>query len=966
MSATSRCTDWLGSGTSLATRPPQPWSTVIRTARSGSTYTVVLRAKASVMGLLPGAPQLQRIIFARGMYDQESDTPMQHAADGKGDEMVNLWRDTRNATTRAATTAAPSTPAPSTIATTPNPPFSSTTSHPPSVAPTSAGGAEEINTTIPGYTLQASSQEVEVLGGKMTLKWTVFAPESASTTARRTFSSLQEETAPPAHLLRFELAGRTSQYVAIGVAEADMEGPMIVVSANPSTGAALVSDWQGVGRTTIQPRAAATIARNAVVSADGRFVVRIQCSAASLNIVSGRQRVIVATGNHDIQFNAPLQHGDSTSDRDAIVVDFLAGTTTTEETDRHFVIAVAVVCGVCALYLVVASALNFAKIVLSPRASMVANGLTVALFIALVAFYAAMRYHDHEANLKSYAVERSFGDATVFCFWFVLYPVPKHLNLLRLTGSSYERLVPYHLLVGVLVLVAATCHLIAIGLTMTDWKTELMETGGEHPALFGFLAWLCLLALVGVSLGASRAAFWLLKLVHAVLFLPALCFACLHYHPLIYALIPPLLNWLADLLWRAKGHCQADAAVTRARFETAGDFTELTVTLARGAPRPGPGQFVLIGTTAAGFTADLHPFSVAWFDAKSNEALLCVKANGDGSWTRRLAERVASSPAGLSMSVAWLGPFGSLQVPLGKTPTCVLVAGGIGITALLSILQAVRERQDGGENVSRVVLLWTVRETALVETLQPLLAECVSTSSASGGSGGTPQSPAAVIQCVLFGGAAKFHAYAVTPPPPPPASRHPQCFRDTAARRLDVATDIPAALKDLGAPSTDSVGVYCCGPSTLMSAVLDYGKATPRTFVHCETFDMFGGLFAKRVRPGRTTTGKARGGAALAVTPSLSPSSAGGASSFLAQPIAPSPPSSPQNGTSYDAGYRYQDHETHRYSSSGNAFSPLAGEYSQEEYQSPILALPIRRRAEAGDGAAHNSNPDPRADLDLL
>jgi predicted ferric reductase len=718
---------------------------------------------------------------------------------------------------------------------------------PVSTAPSPAPGGEPNYTQIVGYTRVATSDTVPILDGGFAFKWRAYvAVSEPAAVKQRTFAAMQ--AAGPSHLLQLDVTGPVGRYVGLGVAKSEMNGPIITTTVNPATGTGIVSDWFGQGTDDVNPRGQATTVVRSTV-AGGQFTVTIQTPADAMDIVPGRQRVIVATGTYDIVRDRPLQHGESAADRDAVVVDFLAGTTGVGDSNHYFVIAAAVVCAVCGLYLLVAAALNFAKIVLSPRASMVASGLTALLFIGLVAFYAAMRYKDHKENVKPYAVERSFGDATVFCFWFVLYPVPKHLNLLRLTGSSYERLVPYHIMVGVLVLVAATCHLIAMVVAVTDWKRELVRSTGESAPLFGLLAWLCLLVLVICALTLRRIAYWLFKLTH-ILFIPTLVFACLHYHPLIYALIPPLALVVADLFWGTRSNWQASAVVNRAHFHPKSGFTELWVTLSKSAPRPRPAQFVLIGSSAGGFGPDLHPFSVAWFDAGSREALFCAKAMGKRSWTHHLGNTIATTPHE-SRKIYWVGPYGCLQVPLGKTPTCVLVAGGIGITPLLSILQAVRERRDGGENVSRVVLMWTVREAELIEVMQPLLADCVAASTQDG-------SPFKLLILLYF------------------TSREPNetvpsdLFNQVEHRRIDVGKDVPVAIQQVsvgpqripeatngdarnGVDMTNAgddyvdakssvkqprVTIYACAPAALMADVTAYALRTPRVLLHTETFTL--------------------------------------------------------------------------------------------------------------------------------
>jgi predicted ferric reductase len=102
-----------------------------------------------------------------------------------------------------------------------------------------------------------------------------------------------------------------------------------------------------------------------------------------------------------------------------------------------------------------------------------------------------------------------------------------------------------------------------------------------------------------------------------------------------------------------------------------------------------PGQFVWITLGATPFGAEEHPISIASSAERhaGHEIELSIKALGD--WSRN---SVPALPVG---SRAWLdGPFGAFSLDRAAAQGFVMIAGGIGITPMRSMLLSMRERGD--------------------------------------------------------------------------------------------------------------------------------------------------------------------------------------------------------------------------------------------------------------------------------
>ena len=559
------------------------------------------------------------------------------------------------------------------------------------------------------------------------------------------------------------------------------------------------------------------------------------------------------------------------------------GSAAATTTSKGLVVAFVVTLVVCAAGLLAAAALNAARIVLGPTASAVAAASVGVGFVGLAALVFGMRYSDHVANAKAWPAERAFGDAAVFCFWFVLYPVPKNNAIAKAAGSSFERLVPYHVLIALVLYLAMTAHFIGMAVKL-ETADAIFSASTGHPPLWGFCAWAATTVVVLPSLALRRRFYWVLRLAH--LCAPvAILFGVLHYGPLIYALIPPLLAYAVDWALRVRATAAAKPQLVDVRHSAAGGFTQLDVKLAPGARSPGPGAFVLLGLSSVGTRLHPHPFSVAWYDAHARVATLLCKDMGPGTWTGELAAAAARDPTGLlaHTDVQWTGPFGSLQVPLGATRVAVLVAGGIGVTPILNLLRVIRRdavRRGGHHAITNVVVLWSLRTPELLAATRHKWASVwgdAGDEDDGGESGGRGETAAGVLgvhtprggdgagdafgalhdSFSSLGPAADDAAGASHLPASKPGLLGPRVYGElfgsalqlaahdarpfavVRQRRMDFYTDVPRVLEKAVGKRDAPVTLYCCGPAALMDDAARFARARDgTTYLHTETFEL--------------------------------------------------------------------------------------------------------------------------------
>jgi len=116
-----------------------------------------------------------------------------------------------------------------------------------------------------------------------------------------------------------------------------------------------------------------------------------------------------------------------------------------------------------------------------------------------------------------------------------------------------------------------------------------------------------------------------------------------------------------------------------------------------------PGQFVWLSTGANPLFAEEHPITIASSaqPSQGRTVELAIKALGD--WSREVVPRLAPGE-----TVQLDGPFGAFSLDRGPAERLVLIAGGIGVTPMRSMLLSMRDRGDRRP----VVLFFAARNRA--------------------------------------------------------------------------------------------------------------------------------------------------------------------------------------------------------------------------------------------------------------
>jgi predicted ferric reductase len=273
-----------------------------------------------------------------------------------------------------------------------------------------------------------------------------------------------------------------------------------------------------------------------------------------------------------------------------------------------------------------------------------------------------------------------------------------------------DGLLQFHRQIGYVGLAFVLVH-VAIS---ARWEALTFSNAISAPALvwFGMAAALSLIALVVTSVWRLRLRlsyeWW--HAAHTALALIAVLGALAHVYfvdeyvstiwkqalwALMSAAFVALLVWVR--LLRPRGIRDRPW-----RLERVGAERGQTTTLALRPPdgsrfRFDPGQFAWFTFGRSPFSLTSHPFSIS-SSAERDEVEIAVKALGD------LSSRVSELDPGTTVYVD--GPHGVFSIDQDEGPGFGLIAGGVGITGLLSMLRTMADRDD----VRPVVLVYANRD----------------------------------------------------------------------------------------------------------------------------------------------------------------------------------------------------------------------------------------------------------------
>ncbi|KAI4142339.1 MAG: hypothetical protein LQ340_007376 [Diploschistes diacapsis] len=315
-----------------------------------------------------------------------------------------------------------------------------------------------------------------------------------------------------------------------------------------------------------------------------------------------------------------------------------------------------------------------------------------------------------------------------------------------ITGIGHERLNVLHRWMGYICLVLALIHTIPFYVTpvWTEGALRVYQAQGyfqwpSYPYATGLaalvpLAFLCIHSLPFVR-SKMYELFVILHVPVSIVFLAMMFWHCSNYltsWSYLWATVgiwiaslllrPFFLNWAA--FWRPSFMCGEESAITILP-ENAVKITIPTQMKWK------PGQFVYLRMPGISFFEN-HPFTVASlcsedFPSEYGEQYkdMVLVFRPFGGFTRKVVNTAIRNGPYQTYRAFLDGPYGGMQRELTSFDTVVLVAGGSGITAIIShLLLLIKKMRDGTAVTKQVHVIWALKRPETAEWFKEELRIC--------------------------------------------------------------------------------------------------------------------------------------------------------------------------------------------------------------------------------------------------
>mmetsp|Transcript_6505 Transcript_6505/g.12247 ORF Transcript_6505/g.12247 Transcript_6505/m.12247 type:complete len:532 (-) Transcript_6505:118-1713(-) len=344
------------------------------------------------------------------------------------------------------------------------------------------------------------------------------------------------------------------------------------------------------------------------------------------------------------------------------------------------------------------------------------------ILFAVPAFVIA--YLSYEASFGMKRSTDKSGYIASYSMYVIFFTANKANSLVTFVlGIPFERLIFWHKLWSIVVIVTGIFHFFcAYDRGGDEGQTNYSKYGpepnigkfafeGEYQ-ITGSLLFISLILLVVPSILSifRRLYFDIWYYSHVILATAAVVLVVIHG---TLNLLIVLAWWVVDLGTRyllMTGRLYPREASLRAM---PGDIVEISFPKTD-ALEYDPGQFLMISIPKLGFS-QFHPFSIS---SSPNNKFVTMHTKSIGGWTQRLME-LAKKESKVNILIE--GPYGNLAVDINDSnryKTVVLIAGGIGVTPLLSVANDLLQQVQNGREMTKIRFVWTIRSPDILQTMK--------------------------------------------------------------------------------------------------------------------------------------------------------------------------------------------------------------------------------------------------------
>jgi len=352
-------------------------------------------------------------------------------------------------------------------------------------------------------------------------------------------------------------------------------------------------------------------------------------------------------------------------------------------------------------------------------------GEVIFLFLYIVWWLGMVSY----AFLGEYKgqIMTRLGNWIILNLACTLFPIARNSIFSILLGISHYKLLYLHRILSILCIVSVIIKFISVTIMYDPSFLFLVKyrTGGSP--LMGTIASILFLFCGIFSLNTIRKNwFELFYYSHRILSVSIVLFSSLHYISSLYYLLPSIILYLIDLIVRMY-HTYTSIYVRLKnkgieKYETDCTFIDITF-LKKVKTYPSCYFFICFYKDISRF--EWHPLSVV---SNSYDTItFCTKNIGKDSWTGRLFNLARDTLIINDKKVYIQGPYGNLSINYKNNnyENIFIIAGGIGITPLISVLEDINSlyKKQKLSNLKKVYIFWIMKDISLFDSFRKYFME---------------------------------------------------------------------------------------------------------------------------------------------------------------------------------------------------------------------------------------------------
>lgn len=303
-----------------------------------------------------------------------------------------------------------------------------------------------------------------------------------------------------------------------------------------------------------------------------------------------------------------------------------------------------------------------------------------------------------------------------------LLPVARNSIFSIFLGISNFKLLYIHRIMSILCIISVIIKFISIAIMYDPSFLFIVKYRTDCSPLMGTIASILFFICGSLSVNIIRRNYFeLFYYSHRILSVSIILFSSLHYISSLYYVFPSIFLYFIDLIFRLYyTYTSIYVKLKNAgieKYETDCTFIDITF-LKNVKTYPGCYFFICFYKDISKF--EWHPISM--ISNSYDTITFCTKNIGKDSWTGRLFNLAQNQTIINDKKVYIQGPYGKLSINYKNNnyENIFLIAGGIGITPLISVLEDINILYEKKKlsKLKKVYFFWIMKDVSLFDSFK--------------------------------------------------------------------------------------------------------------------------------------------------------------------------------------------------------------------------------------------------------